>query len=60
MNRTHNGTGLGLPLSKAMIELHDGSLHIESVPQAGTEVSLTFPPHRVVIAAAPAQLRVVR
>jgi signal transduction histidine kinase len=55
MSRTHSGTGLGLPLSKAMIELHDGSLRIESVPQAGTAVSLIFPPDRVV--RAPAQLR---
>jgi signal transduction histidine kinase len=48
MSGKHAGTGLGLPLAKAMIELHDGSLRIQSVPQEGTRVSLTFPPQRVV------------
>ena len=26
MTATHNGTGLGLPLAKAMLELHGGEL----------------------------------
>jgi signal transduction histidine kinase len=47
MSRKHNGTGLGLPLSKAMMELHQGTLRIRSVPQQGTLVSLTFPAQRV-------------
>jgi two-component system cell cycle sensor histidine kinase PleC len=47
MNRKHPGTGLGLPLSKAMIELHDGSLHVRSEPQLGTTVRLLFPRSRV-------------
>ena len=42
------GTGLGLPLAKAMIELHGGSLMIESQPNRGTAVTLTFPADRVV------------
>jgi len=42
------GTGLGLPLAKAMIELHGGSLTIESQPNRGTAVTLTFPAVRVV------------
>jgi signal transduction histidine kinase len=37
------GTGLGLPLAKAMIELHGGSLTLESEPNRGTCVSLRFP-----------------
>jgi signal transduction histidine kinase len=50
MNRNQKGTGLGLPLSKSMLELHDGRLLIKSAPQQGTLVSLIFPPHRVVVA----------
>ena len=40
-------SGLGLPLSKRLMELHDGSLEIRSRPGAGTTVSLHFPPYRV-------------
>ena len=40
-------SGLGLPLSKRLMELHDGSLEIRSRPGAGTIVSLHFPPYRV-------------
>jgi two-component system cell cycle sensor histidine kinase PleC len=42
------GTGLGLPLAKAMIELHGGSLMVESQPNRGTAITLTFPADRVV------------
>lgn len=38
------GTGLGLPLVKALIELHGGKLLIESQPGQGTLVRLVFPP----------------
>jgi signal transduction histidine kinase len=47
MAMRHEGTGLGLPLAKAMMELHGGSLTLESRPDRGTCVSLRFPPHRV-------------
>jgi two-component system, cell cycle sensor histidine kinase PleC len=47
MTATHNGTGLGLPLAKAMLELHDGRLEIESAPGFGTRVVLKFPAHRI-------------
>ena len=39
--------GLGLPLAKAMMELHGGSLAILSAPHKGTAVLLTFPAQRV-------------
>ena len=39
----HEGTGLGLPLAKAMMELHGGSLTVESRRDHGTCVSLFFP-----------------
>ena len=38
------GTGLGLPLVKALIELHGGRMEIESVVGQGTLVRLYFPP----------------
>ena len=46
MSAKHDGTGLGLPLAKAMMELHGGQLAIESHPGRGTTVSLDFPPAR--------------
>lgn len=42
------GTGLGLPLARAMAELHDGSLTLESEQGVGTTVSITFPAYRVI------------
>lgn len=48
LNRTYNGTGLGLPLASAMIELHGGKLVIESEPGQGTLVTAHFPAARIV------------
>jgi two-component system cell cycle sensor histidine kinase PleC len=47
MTATHNGTGLGLPLAKAMLELHGGTLEITSAPGAGTRIVLNFPHQRI-------------
>jgi two-component system cell cycle sensor histidine kinase PleC len=47
MTAIHNGTGLGLPLAKAMLELHGGRLEIHSVPGRGTSIVLKFPAVRV-------------
>ncbi len=41
------GTGLGLPLTKSLIERHGGELRLHSVPGEGTAVELIFPQHRV-------------
>ena len=38
------GTGLGLPLAKALTELHGGELKIESSAGKGTTVTVTLPP----------------
>ena len=42
------GSGIGLPLSKALAEANGASLRIESKSGAGTLVEVTFPPERVV------------
>ena len=47
-NRTGGGTGLGLPLTKKLVELHGGVFVIESVPNQGTVVRVILPPDRVV------------
>lgn len=44
MARRFHGTGLGLPLTKSLIEMHGGTLAIESAPGQGTTVTLRFPP----------------
>ena len=41
--KTQQGTGLGLALTKALVELHGGVLSIESEPGSGTAVSFTLP-----------------
>ncbi|HEY6578157.1 MAG TPA: HAMP domain-containing sensor histidine kinase, partial [Rhizomicrobium sp.] len=48
LSRKHTGTGLGLPLSKALAELHGGELCIESEAGVGTTVTVRFPSDRVV------------
>jgi signal transduction histidine kinase len=42
-----DGPGLGLPLSKCIMELHGGWLNVESVLGEGTTVSFGFPAKRV-------------
>lgn len=43
----YQSTGLGLPLAKAMTEMHEGSLGLKSQIGVGTEVTLTFPKSRL-------------
>ncbi|WP_419905972.1 ATP-binding protein [Kiloniella sp.] len=42
--RAHEGAGLGLALSRSLMELHGGKLEIESELEKGTTVTATFPP----------------
>lgn len=48
MTRNREGTGLGLPLSKALIELHGGFLSVQSTPGKGTAVTAGIPVARFV------------
>lgn len=47
LTRAHAGTGLGLSLVKALIEMHGGTLVLDSELNVGTTASLRFPGHRV-------------
>ena len=47
-NRKYEGTGLGLPLTKGLVELHDGQLQVHSQKDQGTQVTVTFPPERTI------------
>ena len=42
-----DGTGLGLPLTRAMTEANRATFAIHSAPNEGTLVEITFPPQRV-------------
>ena len=44
--RNHEGTGLGLPISRALAELHGGTLDLGSEPGVGTTVIVRFPSER--------------
>ncbi|WP_419799674.1 MAG: sensor histidine kinase [Terasakiella sp.] len=45
--RQYEGTGLGLPLAHNLLEMHNGTLNIESEPGIGTEVIITLPKDRI-------------
>ncbi len=47
LSRKYEGTGLGLPLTKHLVELHGGRLEIVSTPGVGTAVTLRFPASRL-------------
>jgi two-component system cell cycle sensor histidine kinase PleC len=44
-DREQEGTGLGLPIAKALILQHGGKFHVNSTPGAGTTVAFTVPVH---------------
>ena len=46
LNRNHDGIGLGLPLTKALAELHGGRLTIDTREGKGTAVEVHFPTAR--------------
>ncbi|MCE9521172.1 MAG: HAMP domain-containing histidine kinase [Alphaproteobacteria bacterium] len=54
LSRSHGGTGLGLPYSKKVIEIHGGTLKLSSKIGAGTTVRVHLPASRVRQGEAPA------
>ncbi len=50
---THEGTGLGLPLTGRFAELHGATVTLESELSKGTTVTIHFPPHRIAAADTP-------
>jgi PAS domain S-box-containing protein len=49
LGRQHEGTGLGLPLTKSLVELHGGTFDLQSEVDRGTTVTVRFPASRIVI-----------
>ncbi|MBL0318093.1 MAG: HAMP domain-containing histidine kinase [Alphaproteobacteria bacterium] len=47
MAKRYDGSGLGLPLTIMLLEMHQGKLVIESTPGLGTTVMAKFPEHRI-------------
>jgi PAS domain S-box-containing protein len=49
LSRRHDGTGLGLPLCRSLVERHDGHLEIVGAPGLGTTVTVRLPRDRIVV-----------
>jgi two-component system cell cycle sensor histidine kinase PleC len=47
LTKENEGTGLGLPIARALIELHGGSLTLSSALGVGTTVALRLPHERI-------------
>jgi signal transduction histidine kinase len=45
--REQTGTGLGLPLTKALAEANHAKFKLRSIADAGTRIDVTFPSNRV-------------
>jgi two-component system cell cycle sensor histidine kinase PleC len=43
LSKTQQGSGLGLALTKSLVEMHGGAVEIDSAPGKGTTVSFTLP-----------------
>ena len=48
LSRNHDGTGLGLPICKSLLDLHNADLNITSEVGKGSIVTVSFPPERTV------------
>ncbi|HIC79490.1 MAG TPA: ATP-binding protein, partial [Kiloniellaceae bacterium] len=49
LSRKYEGTGLGLPLARRLVELHGGYLKVESQPRNGTTAHIYLPANRFVL-----------
>jgi two-component system cell cycle sensor histidine kinase PleC len=47
LSRAHHGTGLGLPISRALAQLQGGDVKGQSHPGQGTRMSLLLPETRI-------------
>ena len=47
LSRTQEGTGLGSPLTKSLVELHGGTLSLKSELGVGTEILIELPAARI-------------
>ncbi len=52
LDRSYEGTGLGLPLTKSLVEHHGGTLDLQSQVDVGTVVTVHLPAKRAVRTAA--------
>jgi signal transduction histidine kinase/CheY-like chemotaxis protein len=52
LTRQHQGTGLGMPISKRLVEMHGGQMWFESTPGVGTTFYFTVPVYEMVSPAA--------
>jgi PAS domain S-box-containing protein len=50
--RNHQGTGLGLPICRSLVELHGGDMRVASRPGNGTTMTAYFPATRALVRAA--------
>jgi signal transduction histidine kinase len=46
LTRIAGGTGLGMPISKSLVELHGGKMFVESQPGVGSKFTFTLPKRR--------------
>ncbi|WP_342358460.1 HAMP domain-containing sensor histidine kinase [Terrarubrum flagellatum] len=53
LKSAEQGSGLGLPIVKGLVDLHGGTFTLRSKLREGTEVLITLPPQRVMDALAP-------
>ena len=48
LSRQYGGTGLGLPLTKALVEQHGRAVDLQSEVSVGTTATVRFPANRIV------------
>ncbi len=59
-DRQSAGTGLGLPMVKSLAELHGAGVKIQTAPNQGTLVTVTFPADRVTVQPAASGAQVLK